>query len=185
VRGALAHLAAAAPGLFGRVPLDPDGGAADADTTLAAGAEMSMVAKAAPLPPSPGGPLRVVFTRRRLGDASPFHWHGLHRTAVVSLADWDGSGTVPPEAFAAHAIALHALRLLARGFDPTALVHQETRGCFFDLCDTRAETEAMLRAGTLCRSCARALVAAGVPPATVLTLARTVKLVAESPTVVH
>jgi len=185
VRAGLDHLTAADPDLFGRVPLESDGGAADADTTLAAGAEMSIVAKGAPLPPTPGGPLRVVFTRRRLGDASPFHWHGLHRTAVVSLADWDGLAAVPSEAFVAHEIALHALRLLARGFDPTALVHRETRGCFFDLCDTRAETEAMLRAGALCRPCAQALVAASVPPATVLTLARTVKLMAESPAVVH
>jgi Ca-activated chloride channel family protein len=185
VRRALGHLAAAHAGLFGQVPLEAGEAAPDTEATLAAGAEMSMVAKGAPLPPRPGGPLRVVFTRRRLGDGSPFHWHGLHRTAVVSMADWDDGGTVPPEAFAAYEIALHSLRGAARGFDPGALFHVDPRGCFFDIADTRADVERRLRAGGLCRACADALAAAGVSPDTVRRLARTVNLMAAAPEVVH
>ena len=183
VRRALEHLAAAEPELFGGVELESGEGALEADATLAAGAELSLVAKGAPLPPMPGGPLRVVFTGRRLGDASPFHWHGLHRTAVVSMAEWDGSPAA--EAVAAYEIALHALRAMARGFDPGALFHVDPRGCFFDIADSPAEIEGRLVAGGLCPACALALASAGIAATTVLSLARTVKLLASPPSAVH
>ncbi|MFN8095557.1 MAG: VWA domain-containing protein [Vicinamibacteria bacterium] len=182
VRRALEHLTAAEPELFGGVELEA-GETAEAEATLAAGAEISMVAKGAPLPPMPGGPLRVVFTTRRLGDASPFHWHGLHRTAVVSLADW--RDTPVAEAVAAYEIALHSLRAMARGFDPGALFHVDPRDCFFDIADTPPEVERRLAAGGLCPACALALASSGIAAATVLALARTVKLLASPPTAVH
>jgi Ca-activated chloride channel family protein len=178
VRPALEHLAQA-DARFRDVPLE----LADSDAaekTLGAGPEVSLVNAAAP---SPDG-VRVVFTPRRLGDDGFSHWHELRKTAVVSMADWNGDEDAPAQSFAAFEIALHELRLRASGFDPDSLLH-ETRGCFFDRCDTRAELAMRLRGGTLCEPCRRALVAIGVPVGTLASVFNVVRLLAANTVVVH
>jgi hypothetical protein len=111
-----------------------------------------------------GARIRFLFTPRRLEDNWFSHWHAGAGVAVVSMADWDGGFEVPPEAFVAFQLVQHGLRLLAApGFDPRALLHDETRGCFFDLCQTREDIEIKLQTGHLCPDCYHGLIRGQVP----------------------
>jgi Ca-activated chloride channel family protein len=166
---------------FVDLQIDDDPPRTVTDKTLGAGAEISLVDAAAP---EAAGRIHVVFTRRRLGDEALSHWHELRRTAVVSMADWNGDADVPPQAFAAYEIALNELRLRAPGFDPEALRH-DTRGCFFDTVETRPELELRLRGAQVCPPCCRALAAIGVPAGTVTSVFGAVRLLAAAPAVVH
>src|SRR6185369_4389238 len=131
VERALRALAPAASDLFGGVTpvviaLPPSAArltAADEQTLTGAAARASRDAG-----------MRIVFTPRRLNDNWFSHWHAGLRVAVVSMADWDGVFAVRPEAFVAYQLLQHGLRLLCAGFAPEELLHDETRGCFFDFC---------------------------------------------------
>ena len=151
VRRALAQLTLADPALFADVTLhDGQAGAPETGSALLSPAdEIALVYGAVPV--GPPAATRILFTKRRLGDNWFSHWHELRRTAVVSMADGDGSFTVPAEAFAAYEIVLHALRLLAPSYAPEKLMHDDTRGCLFDFCESRADVKAKLSAGCLCR----------------------------------
>ena len=185
VRRALEHLALADPALFGEVVLqDAPGPAPQSQGMLLPPAdEIDLVFGTAPV--GPPGAVRIVFTNRRLGDNWFSHWHELRRTAVVSMAGWNGSLTVPAEAFAAYEIVLHALRLLGPSFAPEKLMHDESRGCLFDFCEHRADVAAKLSAGRVCDPCRQALTAAGIPTDRVLNLVNAVRLLAATPQAVH
>ena len=101
------------------------------------------------------------------------------------MADWDGTFTVPAEAFAAYEIVLHALRLLGPSYAPETLMHDETRGCLFDFCESRTDVEAKLSAGRLCVPCRQALADAGIPGDRVLNLVNAVRLLAATPQAIH
>ena len=102
------------------------------------------------------------------------------------MADWDGTDfSVPPEAFAAYEIVLHSLRLLAPAYAPEALLHEETRGCLFDFCESRLDVETKLRSGRVCEPCGRALASAGLQRQAVEHLVHAIRLLAAAATVVH
>ena len=185
VRRALAHVAQAEPALFRDVVLhDAPVLAPETESALLSPAdEIDLVYGAAPV--GPPGATRILFTKRRLADNWFSHWHELRRTAVVSMADWNGSSNVPAEAFAAYEIVLHALRLLGPSYAPEKLMHDDTRGCLFDFCENRAEVKAKLSAGRLCDPCGQALTAAGIPGDRVLNLINAVRLLAATPKAVH
>jgi Mg-chelatase subunit ChlD len=181
VRGALAHLALADP-LFADAAVHEISTQAPGTqaSLLPPGDEIDLVYGAAPA----GSPdaVRIVFTKRRLGDNWFSHWHELRRTAVVSMADWNGSSSpVPAEAFAAYELVLHALRLLSPSYAPEKLMHDDTRGCLFDFCEARADVKAKLAAGRLCDPCRHALTDAGIPDDRVLNLIHAVRLLAATP----
>jgi Ca-activated chloride channel family protein len=184
VRAALAHLALADP-LFGDAAVHdvPSHAPGIQGSLLGPGDEIDLVFGAAPA----GAPdaLRIVFTKRRLGDNWFSHWHELRRTAVVSMADWNGSSPVAAEAFAAYELVLHALRLLSPSYSPDKLMHDDTRGCLFDFCESRTDIKAKLSAGRLCVPCRQALTAAGIPGDRVLNLINAVRLLAATPPAVH
>jgi hypothetical protein len=173
------RLAAADPELFGGVRVAPElRGAAPAGGSegLAAREEAALLDAAARAWPGPA--VRVVFTRRRLRDNWFSHWDGDRRSALVSMADWDGRFAVPPRAYVAYQAVLHGLRQLGAGYDPEGLAHLETRGCLFDFCRNRPDVEIKLQAGDLCPSCAAALTAAGLPVRRLLRLARVIRRLA-------
>jgi Ca-activated chloride channel family protein len=184
VRAALAHLSLADP-LFGNAAVHdvPNHAPGTQGSLLPPGDEIDLVFGAAPA--GPPDSLRIVFTKRRLGDNWFSHWHELRRTAVVSMADWNGSSPVPAEAFAAYELVLHALRLLSPSYAPDKLMHDDTRGCLFDFCEARAEVKAKLSAGRLCNPCRQALGAAGIPGDRVLNLINAVRLLAATPQAIH
>jgi hypothetical protein len=64
-------------------------------------------------------------------------------------------------------------------------MHEETRGCLFDFCESRLDVETKLRRGTLCAACRRALSAAGLPAAIVEELLGAVRRLAAPVTVLH
>jgi hypothetical protein len=184
VRRALAPLTLADPSLFREVVLnDGSAGAPETDSLLSPADEIALVYGAVPV--GPPAATRILFTRRRLGDNWFSHWHELRRTAVVSMADGDGSFTIPAEAFAAYEIVLHALRLLAPSYAPEKLMHDDTRGCLFDFCESRTDVKAKLSGGRVCDPCREALAATGIPTDRVLNLVNAVRLLAATPQAVH
>lgn len=142
-------------------------------------AEAALAREAARL--APEAEVRIVLTRRRLADNWFSHWHAGPRAAVVSLADWESAFQVSPLAFVAYEIAHHGLRALAPDFDPVPLAHEDTRGCLFDFCATRADIEVKLQAADLCPSCRSALETAGLPLDRLLHLAETLRSLATDP----
>jgi Ca-activated chloride channel family protein len=145
--------------------------------------EEALVRKAVDTAPAAG--LRIAFTRGRFPDNWFSHWDEPCRTALVSMADWDGTFAVPAVAFVAYEIVHHGLRLVAPAYDPERLMHAEARGCLFDLCETRADIETKLRAGHLCPACAQALEAAGVATPQALRLVEAIRFLATAALVVH
>jgi Ca-activated chloride channel family protein len=130
---------------------------------------------------APAAAVRVVLVRQRLADNWFSHWHARERAAVVSLADWDGELQVSPVAFVAYEAVHHGLRSIAPGFDPLRLAHEETRGCLFDFCATRADIEVKLQAADLCPECRHGLEGAGLPLQACLRLAETIRALATDP----
>ena len=174
------HLVAADAELFeglsvgeGGVPV-PGGSA-----VLSPGEEEALASEGAQRAPRAG--VRIVLTRRRLADNWFSHWHAGVRTAVVSLADWEGAFEVSPLAFVAFEIAHHSVRVIAPDFDPVQLAHAETRGCLFDFCETRADIEVKLQAADLCPACRSQLESAGLPLPRFLRLAEAIRSLAINP----
>ena len=182
LRSVAPRLAAADPELFGdlRVAAEVEGAVPDGrSAVLALREEAALLDAAARACPEPA--VRVVFTPHRLHDNWFSHWDGDRRSALVSMADWDGRFAVPPRAFVAYQAVLHGLRLLGAGYDPEGLAHLETRGCLFDFCRNRPDVEIKLQAGDFCPSCAAAMTAAGLPVRRLLRLARVIRRLAGTP----
>lgn len=53
----------------------------------------------------------------------------------------------------AYETVLHGLRAARAAWDPDALMHGETRGCVFDLCEVRSDLDVKLHAASLCGPC--------------------------------
>ena len=70
-------------------------------------------------------------------------------------------------------------------YAPEKLMHDETRGCFFDFCESRTDVRAKLSAGRLCVPCRQALTNAGIPGDRVLNLVNAVRLLAAMPQAIH
>jgi Ca-activated chloride channel family protein len=185
VRPALAHLALADPALFRDVVLHdaPAPAPGTQGSLLSPADEIDLVYGAAPA--GPPDATRIVFTKLRLGDNWFSHWHELRRTAVVSMADWSAASTVPAEAFVAYEIVLHALRLLGPSYAPEKLMHDDTRGCLFDFCESRTDVKPKLLAGQICDPCRQSLAAAGIPADRALNLVNAVRVLAATPPAVH
>ena len=78
-----------------------------------------------------------------------------------------------------------SLRLLGPSFAPEKLMHEDTRGCLFDFCESRGDVKAKLSAGRLCNPCRKALTDAGIPGDLVLNLLNAIRLLAATPPAVH
>jgi DNA-binding transcriptional MerR regulator len=173
------RLAASDPALFASLAMGPDLAPSPGGETLSPVSEQALARDSARR--APAAAVRVALTRRRLADNWFSHWHAESRAAVVSLADWDGFLQVSPVAFVAYETAHHGLRSIAPDFDPVRLAHEETRGCLFDFCATRADIEVKLQAADLCPECRRALEDAGLPLDRLLHLAETIRTLATDP----
>ena len=142
--------------------------------------------KGSPAFAMPDAAVRIVLTQRRLADNWFSHWHADSRSAVVSLADWDGTLQVSPVAFVAFETIHHGLRAVAPDFDPLRLAHADTRGCLFDFCETRADIEVKLQAADLCPDCRAGVEQAGLPLERFLRLAETLRsLATDRPTAIQ
>ena len=186
VAEAIAHLGGADPAFAALLAVDahiPPGPPNGERGIILLADEEALVRRAVQRTPAAG--LRVVLTRGRLCDNWFSHWDAPRRTALVSMADWDGTLAVPAVAFVANEIVRHGLRLVAPACDPDRLMHADARDCLFDFCETRADIEAKLRAAGLCPACATGLQAAGVPVARALRLAEAIRFLATSAQVVH
>jgi hypothetical protein len=64
-------------------------------------------------------------------------------------------------------------------------MHDDTRGCLFDFCESRTDIKAKLSTGRLCDPCRQALTAAGIPGDRVLNLINAVRLLAATPQAIH
>ena len=106
--------------------------------------------------------VKVAFVRGFLEGGALSHWHPAERVAIVSLGSWDDSVGAPAETLVAYQMLLQASRHGRAGWDPLAVMHQETRGCWGDQCETQAEIEAKIAAGDLCSECRRLYEAAGI-----------------------
>ena len=131
--------------------------------------ERDLVAQARAARPEAG--LRLALTRRALRDSWFSHRHegerGAGPTVVVSTAGVATMTRRPLPVFVAYELIVHALGLLAPGLNPIDLLHEQTKGCLFDLCERRVELVAKLTQGKLCRPCAQRLSEGGVEPARV------------------
>jgi Ca-activated chloride channel family protein len=179
------QLRAADPELFGDLCLEFDGGLLERPgPPLEPDEEGQLIARAL-VRAVPAG-VYVVFVTRPFADGWFSHFHPHQRAAVVSLAGWeDGTVRAPLDAFLAYELVLHGLRLLGRAWRPERLLHEETRGCFFDACVHRPDVERKLQAGELCPACRQTLAAAGAPLDRIDRLAQAVRLLAAPSGVVH
>jgi len=187
VRRVVPHLAEVDPDLFGDLTVDDSlqGSqyvASGPDGTLAPRLEARLVEDARQC--AANDAVRIVFVPYRLSDNWFSHWHAAARTAVVSLADWDGAFGVSPRAFVAYEVMHHGLHAVAPAYDPLALAHGETRGCLMDFCRTRADIEVKLQTADLCPACRRGMAAMGLPVERLLHLADLIRTLA-TPLPVH
>lgn len=131
-----------------------------ADGFLDAQSESRLVQAVSTLPGE--GP-RFVFTEMALRDHWFSHWHAAEQVVVVSTAGWHQLTPLPLSAFIAYELLLHGFRALCPGYDPTRLLHEETRGCIFDLCRRRKDITSKLQLGDICEDCRNGLAHAGAP----------------------
>ena len=95
----------------------------------------------------------LVVTRRPLASNRFSELVLRHVVVVVSLAGVSESTTAPVEAFLAYETVLHGLHAARAAWAPRALMHGETRGCIFDLCEVRSDIDVKLHAASLCTPC--------------------------------
>ncbi len=137
------------------------GGAQDTDAVLDGSQEAALVSAA--VAAAPDANMRIVFTYRGLEDRWFSHSHDEHKTAVVSLAQWDEISELPPAAFVAHEIVFYGLGTLSSTYEPRRLLHEDTRGCMFDFCSEKQDIDMQLRTGAICSECSRALYRSDLP----------------------
>jgi Ca-activated chloride channel family protein len=131
-----------------------------ADGFLDARAESRLVQALSSLP---GDGPRFVFTEMGLRDHWFSHWHAAEQVVVVSTAGWHQLTQLPLSAFIAYELLLHGFRALCPNYDPTRLLHEETRGCIFDRCRRRKDITSKLQMGDICEDCRQGLARAGAP----------------------
>ncbi|MCU0241295.1 MAG: MerR family transcriptional regulator [Vicinamibacteria bacterium] len=159
---AIERIRAADPLFFGHASLEAIAARGRALPIIAAEDEEQLKQMAAAQ--WPAADVRMIFTAARLCDNWFSHWDETRRTAMVSWADWlDGTFSVPAAAFLAYEIVYHGLRAHKPSFNPTELLHPDTRGCLFDLCPERADIEIKLQTADLCAECQASLCAEGLP----------------------
>ena len=109
------------------------------------------------LPAPDGGPPRphaaLVVTRRPLAENWFSDWDRDLLAGVVSLAGVDAATRAPLSAFLAYEAVLHGLRPGRSAWEPDVLMHDETRGCVFDLCAVRSDIDVKLHSASLCGVC--------------------------------
>ncbi len=106
--------------------------------------------------------VKIAFVRSNLRGGSLSHWHPAERVAIVSLGGWDEAADAPAEALVAYQMLLQASRHGRAGWDPTAAMHRDVRGCWGDHSESQAEIEAKLAGCDLCSECRRLYDAAGI-----------------------
>jgi Ca-activated chloride channel family protein len=179
-----AHLAAADPETFGDLALDPAHVHGSASGPPLDPVEEVYVFGEALQRAVPSA-VHVLFASRALSDNWFSHWHESRKTAVVSLAGWDGGYAVPVEAFVAYELVLHGLRALGPAWSPEQLTHADTRGCLFDFCQNREDIEIKLQAADLCPSCRATLERGGVLMDRLQRLLEVIRMLAVPAKVVH
>ena len=129
----------------------------------------------------PDAAVRVVFTERRHRDNWFSHWHPEQRTVVVSLHDWSRIAGVKQEAFMAYEALLFGMNVLCPDENPLDWVHEETRGCLFDLCRHKREIEIKLETMDICPSCEGQLKQRGLLTQPIRALCTAVRALARGP----
>lgn len=109
----------------------------------------------------PAAKLRMILTRHRLENNLFVRWHEDTRTTIVSLYDWERLSPLPAAAFVAQTLVMQSL-YAAGSCDPRQLLHEESRGCLFDLCLQKQDINLKLRSGSICPTCRQRLADAGV-----------------------
>jgi Ca-activated chloride channel family protein len=107
--------------------------------------------------------VRLVVVESALADNWNSHWHPHRATAVASLHAVRSAAALEA-AFLACELLLHAPAILSPQYDLAALLHEESRGCLYDLCADSARLGDKLRALAICPSCAATVEALGVSP---------------------
>ena len=155
--------------------LPVDGQSEDSEAAAAFGAECSALGPAeeealvqACVDRWPNEAMRLLFMRRGLRDRWFSHWHDRHRTAVVSLHQWEAISRLPVAAIIASELVFFGLRTISEAYDPRRHLHPETRGCLFDFCEEKSDIGFKLRTGDVCPACRKELARAGVPRERVL-----------------
>jgi len=128
-----------------------------------------------------GDSVKTAFVRGALDGGSSSHWYPAEKVAVVSLNGWDTAASVPAEAFVAYEMVLEASRHGRPNWDPIAAMHGDIRGCWGDLCRSRAQIEAKLVICELCPDCRRQYEAAGVHVEQLERLVAAVRALAQRP----
>lgn len=141
--------------------------------------ELGLIARAL----GPSGPgassVTVVLVEQGLHDNWFSHWHAGERVAVISLSGLEQTTSLPAEAFVAYELLLYGLSAVSVAYEPRKLLHPETRGCLFDLCQNKGEVGIKLQAGHVCAGCLRELAALGLDGDAVLRLWRAVRTLAQ------
>jgi Ca-activated chloride channel family protein len=95
----------------------------------------------------------LIVTRRPLASNRFSEFVDSPAGVVVSLSGVTDATTAPVEAFLAYETVLHGLRAARAAWDPDMLMHTETRGCVFDLCEIRSDLDVKLHSASLCIAC--------------------------------
>jgi hypothetical protein len=127
---------------------------------------------------APTADVRIVLTEVQLTDNWFSRWHASSRTAIVSLFAWDRTATVDPAAFVAWEVLHHGLHVASPAYDSAVLLHEETRGCLFDLCRDRRDVEIKLQTADICPACTARLEQMGVDVEAVRRVAEVVRSLA-------
>ena len=115
------------------------------------------------------------------------HWRPRERLAIVAAGDFEQAAGLPLAAFVAYESLLHGLRGGYPAYDPQLLMHEQPRGCLFDLCVNRTDIRGKLLRGTVCPECRPRLEQAGIAPDRVQTCLTMIHVLAgggEGPTAV-
>ena len=111
--------------------------------------------------------LCLIFTEHALRDQWFSHLHPSFGAAVISTSPAQQSNDANLAAFGAYELLLHSLQLVSPRYDMLALLHEDERGCLFDLCRDHRRLAYKLDAMGLCPSCRTQLDTCGIDSAAV------------------
>lgn len=118
---------------------------------LSHGAEFELATKVMECDRDAG--MRIVFTPHALRDAWFSHAHHSMAAVVVSTSAAEYAHDVSLPAFIAYEMLLHGLQLASPYYDLESLLHEDERGCLYDLCRDHRRLAYKLDAMGICNSC--------------------------------
>ncbi len=95
----------------------------------------------------------IVFTEHPLQDQWFSHTHASMRAVIVTTHPAAQAADVALDAFVTYEVLLHALQMASPSYDLEGLLHEEERGCLYDLCREHQRLPFKLDAMGLCPSC--------------------------------